>query len=213
MKYLKKFNEAIISPDHEKIDKFIVELKAKVNEKGYLPFSEVNKIAEKYGMDCVSYDQFYSDLSEQNKKTAPPKKGSPIFALLNPSTNMPRLVYCVPEIRYQMIDMVRHMMEHETIHVGQSKRMNIDDNGVLPSPIDKKGYFSDKREIMAFSQSITDMILNIVRPRTMDEAIKALDRNPLYLDIKKEVDNIVLQRYKKYIYLYFEKHFKPKELE
>jgi len=37
-----------------------------------------------------------------------------------------------------------------------------------------------------------------------------LNRNPLWNDIKRAVDNDVLQRYKKYIYLYLEKEFESK---
>ena len=76
----------------------------------------------------------------------------------------------------------------------------------LPEHKKQKDYFSNKEEIMAFSQSICDMIMRF-NPKSMESAIKLLNRNPLFLDIKKSVDNNILNRYKKYVFLYLEKEF------
>ena len=70
----------------------------------------------------------------------------------------------------------------------------------------KKEYFSNKEEIMAFSQSISDMLMKL-NPKNIKSALMLLNRNQLWNDIKEVVDKDVLQRYQKYIYLYLEKEF------
>ena len=101
-----------------------------------------------------------------------------------------------------------HIIKHENIHKGQTSRSKID--YILPDANDKKSYFSDRNEIMAFSQSISDLLINMDRCRTIEECMSKLKYNELYQTIKKNVDQNVLKRYHKYIYLYLEMEFGKK---
>jgi hypothetical protein len=87
------------------------------------------------------------------------------------------------------------------VHVGQWSRRRVHQAG--PNPMDRAAYFSNKDEIMAFSQSIADQLI-AMGARTPQEAIKQLSSLRLYLDIKRNVDSRTLKRYHKYIYLYLE---------
>jgi hypothetical protein len=71
---------------------------------------------------------------------------------------------------------------------------------------DKGSYFADKDEIMAFAQTISDMIMTF-RPKNIEEAKKELKFNHLWNDIKRSIDDKTKKRYLKYIYLYLEKEF------
>jgi hypothetical protein len=128
------------------------------------------------------------------------------FALVNPDTKIARGVFNVKEVDKRLLDYIYHMLKHENIHIGQSsKRSNDGDIGGM-NPIDKKSYFSNKDEIMAFSQSISDMLMDL-NPKDIKSALSSLPRNPIWMDIKKVVDKDVLNRYKKYIYLYLQQEF------
>lgn len=70
----------------------------------------------------------------------------------------------------------------------------------------KKEYFSNKDEVMAFSQSISDMIMKM-NPASFEKSIQMIKHNHLYRDIKGCVGQDILKRYKKYIYLYLKKEF------
>lgn len=99
------------------------------------------------------------------------------------------------------------MLKHENIHIQQYGKKKVPEAGEFMGNIsNKKEYFSNKDEVMAFSQSISDMIMD-QNPKDINDAIRKLKFNPLYKDIQKSVDIEILQRYKKYIYLYLEKEF------
>jgi hypothetical protein len=80
------------------------------------------------------------------------------------------------------------------------------DSEFLGDVRDLKKYFSNKDEVMAFSQSISDMIMGR-GPKNLKDAIQRIKNNELYNDIKKHVDEEILKRYQKYIFLYLEKEF------
>ena len=71
-----------------------------------------------------------------------------------------------------------------------------------------KEYFSNKDEVMAFAQSVSDMIMDM-NPKSLEEAIKMINRTPLWRPIQK-VDEKTKKRYKKYIYLYLEREFEKR---
>ena len=216
MKHLRKFNEAIIDYKNDNIKSFYDEVKSLptsssnsmmnfTSRPGFYTFDSIKEIGERNDIEVVDYKTFYSELPDDQKSTAPPKD-TPAFALVNPSTGKARVVINTDRITMMTIDHIYHMLKHENIHIKQMSKMSDKHTPSLPDPKDQKEYFSNKEEVMAFSQSICDMIMRF-NPKSMDNAIKMLNRNPLFLDIKKSVDNDTLNRYKKYIYLYLEKEF------
>ena len=101
------------------------------------------------------------------------------------------------------------MVKHENIHIGQkSRRDNKNIGEYLGDVSNTKEYFSNKDEVMAFAQSVSDMVMD-KNPKSMEEAIKMIERTPLWVPIKT-VDEKIKKRYKKYIYLYLEREFEKR---
>jgi len=183
MKHLKRFNEAIIDWETDNIKSFYQELKGR---KFPLSFSDLKEVGDMNDIEVVDYKTFYDELpNEEMKKDAPPR-------------NAPR----------HLLDYIYHMLKHENIHIEQ-KRRNKDNKGEFLGDVrNKKEYFSNKDEIMAFSQSISDMVMDMC-PYNMQEAIKMIEKTPLWREIQI-LDDKVQKRYKKYIYLYLEKEFEKR---
>lgn len=205
MKHIKKFNEAIIDWETDNIKSFYEESKSLIDEKKYITRDELNDIGKKHGVEVVDYDTFFSELPEEHKETAPPK-GVPVFGLVNRKTDKPRLVIQSNRIDNRILDQAYHYLKHENIHVGQISRKSdhIKKGEFMGDVSDKESYFADKDEIMAFAQTISDMIMTF-RPKNIEEAKKELKFNHLWNDIKRNVDDKTKKRYLKYIYLYLEK--------
>jgi hypothetical protein len=213
MKYIKDFRmfEAVIMP--QKIDSDSV-----VNS-----FESLVSYGEENGFDVVDYNGFYNSLPEADKKTAPPKH-IPFFALFHPVNKRPMFVLVDPNITRiipNFKEVVSDIIGHERIHAEQSRRKG-DIEYSLPPPTDKKAYFSNKEEIMAFSWTIANGLSK--RKRDLESAIKSLDEpvvihmgmmpeehKMIWNDIKRYCDEKIIKRYRKYIYLYLEKIFNEKK--
>jgi hypothetical protein len=209
MKKIKKFNEAIVDWETENLTKFHEEALNKLSERGLISFTNLKEIGEKFDIEVVDYDTFYRELPDDKKREdAPPKGGMPMFGLVNPVTHKARLVMDVPVIDKRGFDFAYHMLKHENVHVGQKSRKGegFKDKGEYLGDIRKtKEYFSNKDEIMAFAQSVSDMVMDM-KPKSFDQAIRLINRTPLWRPIKM-TDEKTQNKYKKYIYLYLQKEF------
>jgi hypothetical protein len=203
MKHLKPFNifEAVIIPSK-------IEDNAQVNS-----FESAVEFGQRNDFDVVGYDEFYDSLGEADKKTAPPRQGVPFFALFHPIRKKPMFVLAdanaarfIPNFKEIMLDIIGH----ERVHSEQTRRRG----GIefsLPNPMDRKAYFSNKEEIMAFSFTIANELSRVVRSAT--EGMEKLQRGVggqsghLWNDIKKYCDEKTIKRYTKYIYMYLDKIF------
>ena len=174
-----------------------------------LPISaeEFAEIGEDYGIEVVDYDTFYNELSDAHKESAPPR-GVPAFATVNPDTLRPRVILNSPRVDMRLFDYIFHMLKHEMVHIGQWSRRAVQREGG-PNPTDRTAYFSDKDEIMAFSQSIVDQMIKM-GARSISQGMLLLPQIRLYVDIRKAVEQSVLNRYHKYIYLYLEQELADK---
>ena len=222
MKYLKKFNEAIVDYKNEDVDGLMGEINTYPRNHRF-QLSDLAALGAEYNIEIVDYDTFYRDLPEIDKATAPSKtsRNSQFFALVNPVTKRPRIVLNLPMpfIPKDFFDQVPvgDILKHEQIHVGQhSRRPNVD--LPLPEPSNKKSYFSNKDEVMAFAFSVAkevvSMFPSVKTPKEgIDRLIKNARRFRLYDDIKTNVDEKTLKRYHKYIYLYLEDLLKPEEIK
>ena len=199
MKYLIQYPifEKIIDWRDQGIDEFREDV---IAQRLPIFFDELVRIGTAHGIEIVDYETFYRELPDEHKASAPPR-GVPAFATVNPETFRPRVIINVPRIDQRLFDYIMHMLKHEMVHVGQWSRRSVHQAG--PNPMDRAAYFSNKDEIMAFSQSIVDQLI-AMGARTPQEAIKQLSSLSLYLDIKRNVDSRTLKRYHKYIYLYLE---------
>lgn len=196
MKYLKKF-EAIIIPS-----------KSLGSGKSNLTFNELVEYGRENGFDVVKWDEFYNSIPKEDRENVPPRH-APFFALFHPVNNRPMFVCNIPMIDRSMVD---DIIQHEKIHSEQSKKRS----GLsyqLPNPNKAKEYFSNKDEIMAFSWTIANGIMKY-RKRSkkdlkMEDLIKILDSGvfpeyQIWSTIKSIRDTRIINRYRKYIYLYLE---------
>lgn len=201
MKYLKRFNEGIIEYDSDNIKKF--EQETSLLNRNESTFEKIKEIGERNDIEVVTYKEFYDELPDSDKSTSPPD-WVPVFALVNPDTNKCRIVLNLNMVSKETIKMMNHMIKHENIHISQNNKRNI--KFTLPDPKNREAYFSNKDEVMAFSQSISDMVMDL-NPRDLKSAVGAVKITQLYRDIKNNVNADILKRYKKYIYLYLQKEF------
>ncbi len=216
MKYIKPYRlyEAIIIPS-------LIDSDLEINS-----YDDLIRYGEANGFDVVEYDEFYDSLQEKDKKEAPPRRGGPFFALFHPIRKKPMFVVSdrmffdgmpppplgmfgrsrgmAPPPRPPYKEIVNDIMGHEMIHKSQSERKKIEYS--LTSPNDKKKYFSDKDEVMAFSWSIANEISK--GSNSLEGSLKKLKRNQIWMDVVKNCDSGIQNRYKKYIYLYLEYIFK-----
>lgn len=213
MKYIKDFRmfEAVIMPT-------VLNNNSVVNS-----FESLVRYGHENNFNVVNYDEFYNSLPEGDKQTAPPRHGVPFFALFHPINKIPMFVLVDPNAaRFipNFKEIVDDIIGHEKIHAEQTIRKG-DVEYSLPSPTDRKAYFSDKEEIMAFSWTIANGLSK--RKRDLESAMKSLDEEfvinrgmrpeqhtMIWNDIKKYCDEKTIKRYRKYIYLYLENIFNEK---
>lgn len=196
MKYLKKFNESIIIPS---------KIESKMNIES---FDDLVEYGNKNNFDVVKYDEFYNSLDDIDKKTAPSSLGIPFFALFHPIRKKAMFVICDENcIKFitNFKDIVDDIIGHEEIHSTQnSKRGGLTFS--LPNPNIKKLYFSNKDEIMAFSWTIANDLSK--KYKTIENAILNIGKLPIWKDILRYCDTAIINRYKKYIYMYLDKIIK-----
>ncbi len=201
MKYIKKFNEALIHPPKLEND-FIIN-----------SFDDLVEYGIQNDFDVFEYNEFFDSLGENDKKTAPPNRGIPFFALFHPDRKKAMFVIC-DKMVIKMIpnfkSIVNDIIGHELIHKEQTNRRgNIEFN--LPNPTNRKEYFSNKEEIMAFSWSIANELSR--ESGDLKDAISKLDKSDtisrmpsqwkqLWRDINRFCDSVIIKRYRKYIYMY-----------
>jgi hypothetical protein len=207
MKHLKDFKlfEAVIMPPK-------IESNSMVNS-----FESAIEYGIQNDFDVVEYDEFYNSLGEGDKRTAPPRRGGPpFFALFHPIRKKPMFVVCDRNVFMfmPMKEIINDIIGHEKIHAEQTLRRG----GIefaLPSPTDRKAYFSNKEEIMAFAWTIANDLSKV--SRSIEEGMTKLDKgfpgqgSQLWGGIKRVCDEKVIKRYRKYIYMYLDKIFNKDE--
>jgi hypothetical protein len=210
--YISTVNEAIIMP--REINPMISELRNDIARKGFLSLDEANDISEAYGVKFIDYSDFYDALSDNLKHTAPPRN-TPVFGFFREDgiicvvvTGLDRRgIEGIPHISAMNLGFINHIIQHESIHTEQWRRREGKMEYTLPDPKDSRAYFSNKDEIMAFSQSMIEMMMSHEGLRNISQLKELLDRNRLWQDIKKSgVSEEVKKRYLKYIYQYAEQY-------
>ena len=212
MKHIKSFTlfEAVIMPNR-------IESNLRVSS-----VEDAIEYGRQNNFDVVGYDEFYNSLTEADKRNAPPRRGVPFFALFHPERKRPMFVVSDPMVfRFMpMKEIIDDIIGHELVHAEQTRRKG-DIDYSLPSPTDRKAYFSNKEEVMAFSWTIANSLSKT--KRSLEEAMMELDsqfddnfrggmRPPaehkmIWSDIKRNCDEKTIKRYRKYIYMYLEKMF------
>lgn len=201
-----RINEAIINWDeHGGLKEFYDDALDLLRVNRIMSIDDLKSVGNHNDVEVVTYDEFLNDLPDEYKHTAPPRQAG-LFALVNPETQGPRVVVAIPMIDRRALDHIYHMLKHEVIHIGQFSRRPEDMDHYLPDPSNQPEYFSNKDEVMAFSHSLADMLMNSPRQyNSPSEAMKDLNTLRLYTTIKNNVDAKTLKRYHKYTYQYLEK--------
>ncbi len=209
MKHLKNFKlfEAVIMPPKSE------------NNIAIRSYEDAIQYGQQQDFDVVQYDEFFDSLSEVDKRHAPPKHGTPFFALFHPERKRAMFVVCDTNVfRFMpMKEIIDDIIGHEMIHSEQSRRKG-DIDYSLPNPTDRKAYFSNKEEIMAFSFTIANEIKK--SSRSFEDAKTNFKNNriggqggSIWGNIKRVCDEDVIKRYRKYIYMYLEKMFDGEEVK
>lgn len=201
MKYIKKFEAVIMPPSLTKPTKNVTNLKS------------LKEYAKENGFVVMNYDEFFNSLNATDKKTAPPKHGMPFFGMFNAESKEAVFVLCdenaitrVPDF----LNRVKDIIGHELIHKGQTSRAG-EEKYVLPNPMDRKSYFANKEEIMAFSWTIANELAKDAKDvETAFMTSKSRLVQQLWGDIKRYSEEEVLKRYRKYIYMYLDKMLSKK---
>lgn len=209
-----KIFEAVISSSGSK--PFLKELGFYFEENDLIDFQSLVKMASKYGIEVVDYDQFYDELPDLWRKGEIPHSGIKIFGLANPITKRPRLVVTIDPINKKHYNFISIVVNHEFVHSGQMERLKPGVIYIPPKTVyDLNLYYSDKQEIMAWSKTIVDDILNTYRPKSFEEAIEKLPKGSYFKKIKKvfENDPKIWNKYIRNIYNYLKMEFDKSENE
>jgi hypothetical protein len=220
MNNIKKFsdfiqiNEAAIMPMD--IEKMISDLKSELEINNRVSLDDANAIVEEYGVIFIDYQTFYLGLRSDLRRTAPPEN-TPIFGFFREDGTICIVVsgynrmgvMNIPTITLANLGFINHVIQHESIHTEQWRRRAGKVEYTLPDPKDRKSYFGNKDEIMAFAQSVVEMMMTQDRLTNMSQLQRSLDRNPLWNSIKSSgVSQEVKNRYLKYIYEYANNYLK-----
>lgn len=208
----KKIFEAVISSSKSK--PFILELKDYFDRNDSISFADLAIMAYTYGIEVVDYETFYDELPELWKKGQIPHGKIKIFGLANPLTKKPRLVVTIDEINKNQFPLIAIIVSHEFVHSGQMDRLKPGVIYVPPTTVyDAKKYYSDYQEVMAWSKTIVDEIMNNYQPESFEQAMEYLPKGNYYKKIKKEFQDEprTWNKYLKNIYNYFKMEFNPEE--
>jgi hypothetical protein len=115
----------------------------------------------------------------------------------------------------QFINMMNDTIRHEQIHREQNKRRagkGVTSNLKSNPEKDKKGYLSDKDEIMAHARTMADILIS--SRHTKEEILKLLRSgrvgHPLFYDYE-HIGGDVFRRFLKYLYMYLDEQDKTEE--
>jgi hypothetical protein len=214
MKYLKRFNEAVIRPYD--FDQALNVLKKENNH----TVESINKLFEEYGVKFVDVDYFKSKL--QTKKeielvpvNMPEMPGGIRFAAHNIYNNM--MYVCINEAKFisvinskykrEVLDLLREILRHESIHKQQGEKRDVVIRNLENSPMKPKEYFGSTDETMAYAQSFIDQCQQrgMTNQQILD-ALKSGRKVSWVQDVySKLVDDNAKRKFNKYVYQYLQK--------
>lgn len=214
MKYLKRFNEAVIRPYD--FDQALDVLKKENNH----TVESINKLFEEYGVKFVDVDYFKSKL--QTKKeielvpvNMPEMPGGIRFAAHNIHNNM--MYVCINEAKFisvinskykrEVLDLLREILRHESIHKQQGEKRDVVIRNLENSPMKPKEYFGSTDETMAYAQSFIDQCQQRgMTDQKILDALKSGRKVSWVQDVySKLVDDDAKRRFNKYVYQYLQK--------
>jgi hypothetical protein len=211
MKYLKRFNEAVI-PAYD-----FTEALDKLRSMENITLDNLKEIFGDMNVEFVNVEYFKSQL--QTKKeielvpvNMPPLMGGVRWGAHNVYTD--KMYICIDEnvflksingeIKPQLLDFLEEVLRHESIHKQQAQRRpDITVRNLERSPKDPKKYFGSTDEIMAYADSF--IVQCRKRNLSDDDIIDALrggKKVSWIQNVYSSMDLETQKRFKKYVYQY-----------
>lgn len=214
MKYLKRFNEAVI-PAYD-----FTEALDKLRSMENITLDNLKEIFDDMNVEFVNVEYFKSQL--QTKKeielvpvNMPPLMGGVRWGAHNVYTD--KMYICIDEnvflksingeIKPKLLDFLEEVLRHESIHKQQAQRRpDITVRNLERSPKDPKKYFGSTDEIMAYADSF--IVQCRKRNLSDDDIIDALrggEKVSWIQNVYSSMDLETQKRFKKYVYQYIKK--------
>lgn len=188
-----------------------------------LNIEDANIIANDYGVDIVTYDQFIESIDDEMRSGVPPSNQYMFgalsginFAVMNKFTNSINLVVSYPEFIQFLIhispldlkQLIKSILGHESIHKQQYDKMgNLPNVYVVDSPVtNPTGYLGHHTEIMAYAYSIVDELKRIEN-KTKEEVLVIIQKGNGHRMLEQyyklfDKSDKVIKKLNKYLYLY-----------
>jgi hypothetical protein len=232
---IRKFNEKVVVPNADKFN-IISEVKDKFKKGEIKDLQELNELTVPQGFKFIKHSEF-SELMKDVKDVAEtmPKKGDRQmiphvlwFMIMNKKTNLINIVlddnfdnnFKLHMNKLLDFPVLVSILKHEDIHRQQIERMGDSKYYIVRDPNDRKKYFSDPNEIMAFAYSIIedlkndgfsrDEILNKLKDGDLSFSMGRMmtggrsSFHPIYFDYVEnlEKNSKEFKKLQKYMYLY-----------
>ena len=214
MKYLKRFNEAVIQPYD------FTEALERVRSMSDITLDKLKEIFDDLNVEFVDVEYFKSKL--QTKKeielvpvNMPPLMGGIRWGAHNVYTN--KMYICIDEVEFiksinsplkdKLLDFLEEVLRHESVHKQQAqKRPDVTIRNLERSPMDPKKYFGSTDEIMAYADSF--IVQCRKRGMSDDDILDVLrggKRVSWIQNVYSSMDSDTQKRFKKYVYEYITK--------
>lgn len=216
MNHIKPYHlfEAVVEPFNFK------EVLSIIKNGNFSDIEELNKNIKEYQVEFITFEEFKNSLgTDIEKKVAPEYSmmgGGIKFGVFNKYRNMIEIVVEPHMFNYMLkvrmndmfLEFIDQILQHESIHLQQVSKMKNKDAYILDSSpeFDADKYNSEKREIMAYAQTI---ILELKNKRfTKNDIINQLKKGKLeseqFEHYKKLLNEKDMKRFMKYLYQYAE---------
>ena len=214
MKYLKKFNEAVI-PAYN-----FTEALDKLSSMENITLDDLKEIFDDMNVEFVNVEYFKSQLQTEKEielvpVNMPPLMGGVRWGAHNVYTN--KMYICIDEnmflksingeIKPQLLDFLEEVLRHESIHKQQAQRRpDITVRNLERSPKDPKKYFGSTDEIMAYADSfIVQCRKRNLNDDDIIDALRGGKKVSWIQNVYSSMDLEAQKRFKKYVYQYIRK--------
>ena len=221
MKHIKSFNEAIITPDEDKLK----ELMDRLMRSRPRTHDQANEISEDYGVKFIPLKDFknYLETEKEKESVPPPMELGPFKFLICYNYYLKRAIIACNDLNIITLPPLIDIIRHELIHKEQDKRRGDFTKRHLELNPLKKEYWNNYDEIMAYANNIANDIYKEQYFRNDDpkKAFKmgwrALEDRRSYrnliFDMKNKLSTENYNKLKKLTFQYLEELFKKDSKE
>lgn len=214
MKYLKRFNEAVI-PAYD-----FTEALDKLRSMENITLDNLKEIFDDMNVEFVNVEYFKSQLQTEKEielvpVNMPPLMGGVRWGAHNVYTN--KMYICIDEnvflksingeIKPKLLDFLEEVLRHESVHKQQAQRRpDVTIRNLERSPKDPKKYFSSTDEVMAYADSfIVQCRKKGLSDDNIIDVLRGGEKVSWIQNIYSSMDLETQKRFKKYVYQYIQK--------